>query len=69
MVDLTDIPGVAEGDGGTLLGSQVGKTFSPWDHARFCGTIPYEILCSLGSRVPRIYVDEGALKPVRSRFE
>ncbi|HSS45653.1 MAG TPA: alanine racemase C-terminal domain-containing protein, partial [Thermoanaerobaculia bacterium] len=26
-----------------------------WDLARAAGTIPYEILCGVGARVPRVY--------------
>lgn len=49
-VDVTDIPAVREGAEVTLLGP--GAT--PEDHARWNGTIPYEILCGLrGHRVLR----------------
>ena len=43
VVDVTNIPEAAEGVEVTLLGSGVAAE----DHARWCGTIPYEILCGI----------------------
>jgi alanine racemase len=43
IVDVTHIEGVALGDAAVLLGAGV----SAQDHARWCGTIAYEILCGL----------------------
>jgi alanine racemase len=49
-VDVSEIEGVAEGMEATLLGEGV----SAEDHARWAGTIPYEILCGIrGVRVLR----------------
>ncbi len=55
MVDVTDLENVKPGDHVTLIGrqgdSEVDVTeFSEWD-----GTIPWETLCSVTKRVPRIY--------------
>ncbi len=69
MVDVTDVPQAEEGDEVTILGEQGGETITAWDLARLCRTIPYEILCRIGARVPRIYLGEGAPRPVRSRFD
>jgi alanine racemase len=52
MADVTDIPGVAEGDEAELFGLGV----SAWELAALAGTIPYEILCSVSARVPRSYL-------------
>jgi alanine racemase len=46
MVDVTDIAGVAIGDEVVLLGDGVTAD----DHARWCGTIPYEILCGIRAK-------------------
>jgi len=43
VVDVTDLQGVAVGDEVVLLGEGV----TAEDHARWCGTIPYEILCGI----------------------
>ena len=44
MVDVTGHAGVQEGDEVVLLGEGV----TAEDHALWCGTIPYEILCGMG---------------------
>jgi alanine racemase len=43
VVDVTAMPDIAVGDDVVLLGEGV----SADDHARWCGTIPYEILCGI----------------------
>jgi len=55
-VDVTGIPGVEVGDEVVLLGESNGKHIDAGEHARLCETIPYEILCSISKRVPRVYV-------------
>ncbi|MEJ2068143.1 MAG: alanine racemase, partial [Deltaproteobacteria bacterium] len=55
MADVTDIPGVAVGDEVVLLGSQLGMEITAEELGERIGTIAYEILCSVGKRVPRIY--------------
>ena len=55
IVDVTDLDAIAPGDRVTLIGKQNGAEigvaeFSDWD-----GTIPWETLCSVTKRVPRIY--------------
>ena len=50
VVDVTDIDGVAVGDEMVLLGEGVTAD----DHARWCGTISYEILCGIRARFVRI---------------
>lgn len=54
MVDVTGIPGVAIGDEVVLLGSQGNETLDAWDLADLCGTVPWEVLCAIGPRVPRV---------------
>jgi alanine racemase len=55
MVDVTDVAGVEVGDEVVLMGSQLGQEITPEELGGRIGTIPYEILCSVGKRVPRIY--------------
>ncbi|MFY9561545.1 MAG: alanine racemase [Terriglobales bacterium] len=55
-VDVSQIPAVEIGDEVTLIGESNGKTVDAREHARICETIPYEILCSISKRVPRLYV-------------
>jgi alanine racemase len=55
MVDATD-GGASPGDPVVCLGSDAGLRVTAWDLARAAGTIPYEILCGIGPRVPRAYI-------------
>jgi alanine racemase len=54
MADVTDVPGAAVGDEVVLLGEQGGERISAEDLAELSDTIPYEILCRVGGRVPRV---------------
>jgi alanine racemase len=53
--DVTDIDGVGPGDEVVFLGSQGTQLIDAREMAAWIGTIPYEILCRLGSRVERKY--------------
>ena len=54
-VDVTDIDGVGTGDEVVFLGEQGMQRIDAREMAAWIGTIPYEILCRLGSRVERKY--------------
>lgn len=55
MIDVGHIRGVKLGDEVVLIGKQGKDQITTEELARLCGTIPYEIACSIGSRVPRVY--------------
>ena len=55
MIDVTDVPAAREGDDVALIGSQGGERITADDIAAKTGTIAYEVLCGISSRVPRIY--------------
>jgi alanine racemase len=55
MVDVSEIPGVQVGDEVILLGRQASEEISVAEMASWIETIPYEVLCGIGGRVPRIY--------------
>ncbi len=57
VVDVSDAPDAAIGDGVVILGEQNGVRVTADDHARWAETIPYEILCAIGARVPRVACD------------
>ncbi|HEY4484961.1 MAG TPA: alanine racemase [Nitrospiria bacterium] len=59
MVDVTDIPKVREGGEAVLIGAQGAESIQADELALELGTIPYEILCAVGSRVPRVYREGG----------
>jgi alanine racemase len=55
MVDLTDVPGARVGDEVILWGGAGEAMISVNDVARLAQTISYEMLCTVGRRVPRVY--------------
>jgi alanine racemase len=46
---------VPVGETVTLIGQQGGESIWANEVADWIGTIPYEVLCGIGSRVTRIY--------------
>ncbi len=56
MVDVGDLA-VRAGDEAVLIGAQNGNKITAEELAFLSGTIPYEIVCGLGSRIPRIYLE------------
>ncbi|WP_308501609.1 alanine racemase [uncultured Alistipes sp.] len=56
MIDITDIPGVAEGDEAVVFSAAAGNDLETM--ARVLDTIPYEIMTSVSGRVKRIYLKE-----------
>lgn len=55
MVDVGNLP-VKTGDEAVLIGSQGKNKITAEELAVQSGTIPYEIVCGLGSRIPRVYI-------------
>ncbi len=53
-VDVTGVP-VNPGDEVVLLGEQGAERITAGDIADAIGTIPYEVLCRIGSRIERVY--------------
>lgn len=61
MVDVTDLPDVKVGDDVTLWGrDRSGQTLYAEEVAERAGTIPYELLCGVSKRVPRVYLHPGS---------
>ena len=59
MLDVTHIPDVAVGDEVTVFGTAPAMTAE--EMAAAAGTIGYEVVCGVGERVPRLYVEQGHL--------
>jgi alanine racemase len=57
VADVTDIPGVESGDEVLLIGEQGADRITADELASVTGTIPYEVLCAISARVPRVMVD------------
>lgn len=71
IVDVTDIPGVKLGDEVVLIGEQqkagirdqglgIRDSITAYDLADIAGTIPYEVLCAISARVPRVTIGGDA---------
>jgi alanine racemase len=58
IADVSAIGGVRKGDKVYFLGGERAESITPDDMARWADTISYEVLCSIGSRNIREYVDE-----------
>ena len=56
MISLANVPDADVGDEVVVIGTQAGETVSITEVAKAGGTIAYEILCGLGSRVERRYL-------------
>ena len=59
MLDVTHIPDVTIGDEVTVFGTAPAMTAE--EMAAADGTIGYEVICGVGERVPRLYVEQGHL--------
>lgn len=57
MLLLDEVPEAIAGDDVVVIGRQGDSTISLGEVAREAETIPYEILCSIGVRVQRVYVN------------
>ena len=57
MLDVTDINNVHEGDEVTIIGRDGKEEIAVEEVAEKAGTIPYEILCNIGKRVPHLYIN------------
>ena len=57
MADVTEIRDASEGDEVILLGRQKNTAVTAFELAEKAGTIPYEILTSLGNRSKRVYIN------------
>src|SRR5580658_7161371 len=57
IVDVSHIPNLAVGDEVILIGKDArnGASVDAVELARLCESVPYEILCGLSQRVPRVY--------------
>ena len=55
MADVTDIDNVSAGDEAIMIGRDGNERITAEDLAQWAGTISYEILLSVGSRVDRIF--------------
>ncbi len=68
MVDVTDIPGVKNGDQVTLIGRDGDECITMEELGERSGRFNYEFACNLGKRIPRIYRRGGRIVGTRDYF-
>ncbi len=66
VVDITDAGPVQPGDTAVLLGADGTQTVSAAELAELAGTIPYEIVAGIGSRVARAYTSAATSSVARA---
>jgi len=59
VVDVTRLPSIRVGDTVTVIGKSGRNRITATDVAGWCDSSPYEVLCSLGRRVERVYLRNG----------
>ena len=57
MIDVTKVPDARVGDVVTIFGEDHGRTIPVEQLSGALDTIPYEVLCDINKRIPRIYLD------------
>lgn len=68
MIDVTDIENIKTGDEVIILGGEGDLKFNADDMAEALGTINYEILCRIKSRIPRVYIKNKEVFKVRNNI-
>lgn len=61
MVDVTEIPEAEEGDLVTLIGRDKEEQITMEELGELSGRFNYELACDLGSRIPRVYMEQGLI--------
>lgn len=61
MVDVTDLPQVAEGDKVTLIGRSGEESIGADFLGELSGRFNYELVCDLNQRLPRVYIKDGVI--------
>jgi len=64
MFDITNVSNVNVGDEIILLGSHKNISITADDKANILGTSNCEIVCSIGRRVPRVYIKDNKTKKI-----
>lgn len=61
MIDITDIPKVSVGTEVTVIGQSGDNSITFAEIADMVDTIPYELVCNISVRVPRVYKKDGKI--------
>lgn len=68
-LDVTHIPDLQIGDEVVMLGSQGAENITADELAAKAGTISYEIICALGKRAPRVFLQKGKTDAIEPRLK
>ena len=66
MIDVSDAGEVSIGDEAVIYGSGSSVTLEKFSKNN--GKIPYEAMCEISARVPRVYVKNGNIESIRNSF-
>ncbi|NLM50876.1 MAG: alanine racemase [Clostridiaceae bacterium] len=64
MLDVTNVQNINVGDEVVLFGTKNGNSIDVEELAEIMGTINYEVLCVIGKRIPRVYIQDGLIVDV-----
>lgn len=68
MVDVTEIGAAAIGSKVTLVGKDKEETIRVEDLSALCTRFPYEFVCNITKRIPRIYLEKDKVVAVKDYF-
>ncbi|WLR51361.1 alanine racemase [Bacillus tianshenii] len=68
MLDITEAGEVKVGDVVTIFGQDGSEFLSIDENAQIMGTINYEVVCGIGKRVPRIYIENNKVIQKQNLF-
>lgn len=68
MCDVTEIPEARPGCAVTLLGKDGGDEITAEEIGTLSGRFPYELVCDIGKRVPRVYLKDGKAAGTKDYF-
>ncbi|MCL5961906.1 MAG: alanine racemase [Chloroflexi bacterium] len=69
VVNVQDVPDVRQDDEVVIIGKQGDGEITAEEIALMRGTINYEVTCSVGPRVPRVYVRKGKVVEVENLLD
>ncbi|MBQ7535500.1 MAG: alanine racemase [Stomatobaculum sp.] len=69
MVDVTDIPEARIGCEVTLMGKDGAEEITTEEIGSLSGRFPYELVCDIGKRVPRVYLKNGKIVGTKDYFK
>ena len=61
MIDVSSVNNINIGDEVIVFGDGINSTTTADTLAEYTGTISYEILCLLGTRLPHVFIKDGRI--------